>query len=68
MRERARVLTGSLTMARKLMMDLSGARDDAVRRLRADGASCLTIGRAIGVSTSRAQQICARLERPPRHP
>ena len=42
---------------------MSEARDDAVRLMRADGASYDQVAQTLKISKSRAQQICRRLDR-----
>jgi hypothetical protein len=67
---RARALTSLLVDAREWVAFLSAQRDDALRAMRADGASYSDVATLLGVNKSRAQQICSRVERDaggPRH-
>jgi hypothetical protein len=60
---RARVLTTYLGETQKLIDVLSGIRNDAIRSLRQDqSASYEDIAELLGISKSRAQQLCKRLE------
>ena len=59
---RARLVTQRMKELQTFMEWLSGHRDEAVRCLRAEGASYDEIARLLDISKSRAQQICQRLE------
>lgn len=61
--DRARALTQLLVESQEWVGRLSVARDEAVRAMRSRRASYDEVARVLGVSKSRAQQICQRLER-----
>jgi hypothetical protein len=60
---RARVLTGFLVDVQHLIDLLSSVRNDAIRELRSTKrASYDDVAMLLGISKSRAQQLCKRLE------
>jgi hypothetical protein len=60
---RARVLTTYLGETQKLIDVASGIRNEAIRSLRVEQtASYEDIAELLGISKSRAQQLCKRLE------
>lgn len=64
-RVRAAVLTGLLSDTQAWVEWISRHRDDAVRQMRAEGDSYETVARVLGLSKSRAQQLCRRLQQDP---
>jgi hypothetical protein len=61
--ERARVLTSYLVDVQHLIDLLSGVRNEAIRELRTSRrASYDDVAVLLGISKSRAQQLCKRLE------
>lgn len=61
--ERARLLTAYLGETQKLIDVASGIRNEAIRSLRTQQtASYEDIAELLGISKSRAQQLCKRLE------
>ncbi len=63
--ERARRLTELMVNTQRWVEWMSRHRDEAVRAMRATGASYDQVARALGISKSRAQQLCRRLEQDP---
>ncbi len=64
-RVRAAQLTSLLSDTQAWVEWISRHRDDAVRQMRADGDSYEEVARVLGLSKSRAQQLCRRLRPPP---
>lgn len=60
--ERLRVLTGRIRDAATMTLWYRRHRDLALRQLRAEGASLDAVAVALGVSKTRAQQLCRRLD------